>query len=43
MFWLNERIESWKDATTLNGVNILKIATPSSLVGKFCAGLNLVP
>ena len=35
MIWLKDSIESWGEATTVNGVKILKSLTPSPLVGKF--------
>ena len=37
VIWLKERIKIWREATTVNDVNILKIVTPSLLVGRFCA------
>ena len=37
MIWLKDRIKIWREATTVNDVNILKIVTPSLLVGRFCA------
>ena len=35
MIWLRYRIDSWRDLMTVNDMNIMKSATPSSLVGKF--------
>ena len=35
MIWLKDSINSWVEAMTVNDVNILKIATPSFLEGRF--------
>ena len=36
MIFLKERIESWREATTVNNVKRLKSPMLSLLVGKFC-------
>ena len=35
MIWLKVRIDSWRKATTVNTVKMLKSAVASLLVGKF--------
>ena len=35
MIWLEDRIDSWRKATTVNGVNKLKNVMPYLLEGNF--------
>ena len=35
MIWLEDRIESWREATSVNGMDSFRSGTPSLLVGKF--------
>ena len=37
VIFFKDRINSWREATTVNEVNNLKSATPSSSEGRFCA------
>ena len=42
MIWLEDRIDSWIEATTVNNVNNFKSATPYLSKGRFCACLKTV-
>ena len=37
MIWSKKRIESWREATTVNNKKNVNITTPSTLVHNFCA------